>query len=347
MIGVATLAPIPGQAAESAKTPFLCLACGDAGGADLLSNIVLFLPLGLSLAALGVPWLVAAALGLALSGVVEAMQYGVVAGRDASLSDLVANTAGSAVGWVIMARRERWLRPSPAAARWLLVVWTALVAATVLFTRWALEPDLPRGTWYGQWTTGDPEPGFFSGRVVEVRLDGMRVPRWRVPSDLSQELAARSAEIVRLAAAVVTGPPEPEPRRILSLATARVRFLSLGTGHGDLSFGVRTRSARLRLLTPRFRLANGMATAVGDTLLIGGWYTSGRAAIRSEGASARAAAYRLGWLDPWVFLWPGSVPAGAGLWLLRLATILTFLLPAWLWRRGVVPTPSKENRPAQ
>jgi hypothetical protein len=335
VILVATLTPIPGQAIESAKTPFLCVACGDAGGADLVSNIVLFLPLGLSLAALGFPWLLTAGLGVALSGFVEGMQYAVVAGRDASLSDLLANTTGTALGWLLMARREEWLQPSPGAARPLLIVWTVLCIVTLLFTRWALEPDLPQGTWYGQWTTGDPEPEFFSGRVLQVEFGGSEVPHWRVPESLRQRMVTGSADSVRLDAIVVAGPLISEPRRVLSLAAEDLRFLSVGTGGGDLSFAVRTRAARLRLLSPRFRLADGMDAAVGDTVSISGRYVSGRGRIRSIGASERIADFRLGWLDPWVFLWPGSVPANVGLWLLRVGTLLVLLPPLWLWRKGI------------
>lgn len=326
---MATLTPIPGQAAESAKTPFLCFACGDTGGADLLNNVVLFIPFGLSLAAMGLPRFHAVAFGLALSGLVETMQYGVIAGRDASLNDLVANTAGTVLGWVVMSLRHRWLQPSPLAARRLCIAWIGWVMATMLFTRWALEADLPTGPWYGQWAEGGYAPEFFSGRVVEARLGNIGVLHGRIPDSVRALMAERSADTVWIEATIVAGSRESEPRRILSLASADNRVISLGTGDGDLSFGIRTNSARLRLLSPKFRLAEGMG-GEGTKVVIRAWYASGRAILQSCGATNLTAEIQLGWLDPWVLFWPGSVPS-MGLPVLRLGILILFLVPGLFW----------------
>ena len=94
MILAVTLTPMPHQAAQVALTGPFCLACGDGGGADFVLNIALFLPLGAALAAAGLRARTVVLLGLALSAGVELLQFSVIPGRDATVGDVVANTAG-------------------------------------------------------------------------------------------------------------------------------------------------------------------------------------------------------------------------------------------------------------
>ena len=327
-VGGATLTPIPEQAARSALTPFLCLPCGDTGGADLVLNIVLFFPLGISFAAVGWNAAATALIGLALSGLVEGLQYAVIPGRDASLSDLVANTAGAALGWGLWASRDLWFRPSPAVAGRLLAAWVLGVGALFGFTRWALQPDLPSGTWYGQWG-GDP-PEFFTGQVLEVRLGGVRLPHWRIPESVRRG-ATRAADTVLFEAVIRTGPTAVESGRILSVADSVARFVSFGQHGDDLTFGIRTRSTKLRLLSPRFLLDKGMEAEPGDTVELRGQYVAGRASVESQGTRLRSTEVQLTALDSWVFLWPGAVRSGGLLLLMRAGTLVLLLGPLWRW----------------
>lgn len=64
-------------------------------------NVVLFLPFGVSLRWLGVNLYWAVALGFALSLGVEVLQRTVIPGREAELQDLIANTIGALVGWLL------------------------------------------------------------------------------------------------------------------------------------------------------------------------------------------------------------------------------------------------------
>jgi len=329
-IAAATLGPLPGQATQSAVTPFLCLPCGETGGADLILNIVLFLPLGLSLAALGWSGMAAAMSGFALSGLVEALQYLVIPGRDASLGDLVANTAGAAVGWALWASRDMWLRPSPAVARRLGAAWVLGVGALLGFTHWALHSDLSGSTWYGQW--GGEPPEFFTGQVLEVRLGGVKLRHWRIPESVRRG-ATRAADTVLLEAVIRTGPTAVESGRVLSVADSVARFVSFGQHGDDLTFGIRTRSAKLRLLAPRFLLDQGMKAKLGDTLELRGQYADGRASVESQGTRLRSMDVQLTALDSWVFFWPGAVRHGSLLLLLRTGTLVVLLVPLWGWVR--------------
>ena len=95
-IAILTLRPVPTQAAASASTPLLCLVCGSNGGADVFLNLLLFAPLGVGLRLAGWRWRSVVATAALVSFAVELLQFTVVTGRDASLSDLVTNTTGAA-----------------------------------------------------------------------------------------------------------------------------------------------------------------------------------------------------------------------------------------------------------
>jgi glycopeptide antibiotics resistance protein len=64
-------------------------------------NVVLFLPFGVSLRWLRVNLYWAIALGFALSLGVEVLQRTVIPGREAELQDLIANTLGALLGWLL------------------------------------------------------------------------------------------------------------------------------------------------------------------------------------------------------------------------------------------------------
>ena len=329
-VGGATLTFIPEQAARSALTPFLCLPCGDTGGSDLLLNIVLFLPLGICLAAVGWNTAATALIGFALSGLVEGLQYAVIPGRDASLSDLVANTAGAALGWGLWASRDLWLRPSPAGTKRLLMVWGLGVTSLLAVTHWGLSTDPSGGTWHYEGAGDGSALDFFAGRVLEVRLGGEPIPRGVAPP-LFRERTVRTVDTVRLEAEVQAGPQGAQSGTIVSVADSAKRVATFWQHGRDLAFSVRTRGARLGLLSPRFLLPQGMDAEPGDTLELLGQLVAGRATLMSQGTVDRSASVQLTALDSWAFFWPGIIRQGMVLLWLRAGTAALILLPAWRW----------------
>ena len=108
-----TLWPLPEFTYRASLSPVYCLVCGDQGLQDVIQNILMFLPLGVALRYAGVRPSRALLLGFLLSLFVETMQFFVVPGRDASLSDLVTNTTGAGLGAVIAPFIPMAFRPSP------------------------------------------------------------------------------------------------------------------------------------------------------------------------------------------------------------------------------------------
>src|SRR5579862_6439631 len=90
-----TLRSAPSQAAEVQQLRWYCIVCGDSGGADILLNVLLFLPLGLTARALGWRLRNTILLLMTLSIAIEVTQGTLLVGRDASLGDVCSNTAGS------------------------------------------------------------------------------------------------------------------------------------------------------------------------------------------------------------------------------------------------------------
>lgn len=106
---VATLSPA-GRTIDS--TWNWSLASGEAALAELLQNLIFFIPFGIGLALTGMRPLVAIALGTLLSFSVEFAQQW-IPGRDPAVADIVCNTISTAVGVGLVRNAQRWLLVSP------------------------------------------------------------------------------------------------------------------------------------------------------------------------------------------------------------------------------------------
>ncbi len=148
VIVAATL--LPGNAIDPGRMPpRWCLACGDLWLTDVVSNVVLFMPLG---AALGWrwlgrhwPWWSALAAGMLLSIVVEFLQsIGIPPGRSSAIADVLSNTAGTVVGFLTARHLPSLVALRGARAARLAWLWSAVVTAAMVLTSMALGP---RNAW--------------------------------------------------------------------------------------------------------------------------------------------------------------------------------------------------------
>ncbi len=140
LILLATLAPYNAITAGQ-MPPRWCLACGGLWLTDGISNVVLFAPLGLALAMLGVRWWVVALLSAGFSLGVEWLQsIGFPPMRSAALADVVANALGGLVGVWVLALRGMLFPASWRVAVRLAWGWAAGVVAVLALTSAALGP---------------------------------------------------------------------------------------------------------------------------------------------------------------------------------------------------------------
>ncbi|MGH8510253.1 MAG: VanZ family protein [Gammaproteobacteria bacterium] len=277
-----TLYPMPKQIENASATNIWCLVCGEIGVVDVLLNVVLFLPLGSGLNLLGLSRF-RALLTIGLTTLtVEALQLGLIVGRYASLSDLLTNCAGGAIGYVVAPHWRQIVR-TPSRTSFLLAVvgavgWLMIQA----FTAWALERSLPKGIYYGQWAPVLGQFEHFTGEVLAAQVGGIRLPGTRL-SDSRLVREALLAPTVVLEVRALSGLPTVDIAPIFSIFDAGQReIVLLGQNGRDLVFHIRTRTGPLKLRSPSVHLSNALPGRAGSSLVLQARYTPGHYHLRSE-----------------------------------------------------------------
>ena len=350
LVLVATLRPGDPEVLE--PTGPLCLVCGRNGGADVVRNLLLLLPLGAALAALGLPLGRAAAVGAGLSLFVEAIQLLVLPGRAATLSDLLTNSAGTTVGWLVVARGPHLWRPAPQLARRLAAAGIVGWAATAAGGAWAVTP-LPAGrdAWLMRIPPSARVVRAFEGEILTATLNGRplglgsadRAPGRRigVAPPLPPELALDPP--LRLAAVAHAMYPPGMLRPLVFGYGPRPEWpeiVVLGQRQRGLHFRFRTRSTRLRLPSPTFVLRDafpatggsaGATQATGEVVRVAGELAEGRVALRAGyGDVERRFAARLSPYVAWSLVLAPLVVDDVGL-VIGAGYLALLALPAAFW----------------
>jgi len=321
-IATLTLRPAPAQILDAQRTPLDCLVCGDVGGADVLLNIALFVPLGLGLFGLrrSLRFTVTAALMLSLS--IELLQYTVVIGRDATLSDVLTNTAGGALGWLLGAFGLRLLAPSRRAAAILAGAATLAWIVAYAVSAWALHPAPSGGSYWGQWNHDFPDRGTFAGRVSLAELDGVALPDGPIQRTavLRRRLASGGFDLVVRA---TSGRAEEDNAQIFGLANDEGDiFLEWRQKDRDYEFTMRGRAALLRFHSPELLLRGAAPGRPGAPVTLDVSWHDG--VITASAASVGRVTTRVLVLAPsvsWTFVWPwnrdrgGAMKATGAAWL--------------------------------
>jgi glycopeptide antibiotics resistance protein len=111
--------------------------------ADGILNLLLFVPLGLTLGWNSRSTWISVACGLILSTAIEMAQT-LVPGRDPELSDIVFNTLGTVVGALLARRPYAWLTPDPQRSSILASIAVGAVGVVMAATVLLLSPIGPR-----------------------------------------------------------------------------------------------------------------------------------------------------------------------------------------------------------
>ena len=197
LIAWATLAPHGPVADEDAARRF-CIWCGDSRLTDAIANVALFVPLGFGLLLRGVSMRRAIAVCVLYTLAIETFQYfGLPAGRVASVSDVLTNSAGAVAGALFVRYWRLFAFPAHRHARWLAAGWTAVCSAVFLASGWAVSSPtwrIERGTSYelsnaiaaldvlrGGAIRLGPMPftpgfGWFSASVTGAAFNGVAIP---------------------------------------------------------------------------------------------------------------------------------------------------------------------------
>ena len=205
---IASVTLTPGEGPAAANVAPLCLVCGSYGGADAILNVLLFAPLGFGLALWGVRAGRALLTALAVTILIETLQWFIIPGRDATLGDVAMNFLGAAFGFVAGARITGLLLPTPDGAARLLGVWTIGWLGLQALSAYALVPAptagaVPAAARRAQ-LAGDLEPLCFAARERRRRLAEPQVPQAHLLQVPQRPRQARVA--VQAADRLVHGP---------------------------------------------------------------------------------------------------------------------------------------------
>jgi len=256
LVLLATLRSEPAQSDRAAETAWHCLVCGEAGVTDVLLNLLLFAPLGMGLRALGARWWTAALLALGLTLAIEAAQATLLAGRDASLGDVVANTAGGLLGWWLWGGRDRLRAATPRLARSVAAALLMASTAVWLLSAWGLQPEgSSSGPWVGQrtrvWSGHDPFPG---------ALGLATIGDIEIPNDplITRPVLAKGFTLSMLLMRQDSTTPS-KPVSLLRVVDGRGALqLSVAQRGEAMLVSSRVRASRWRVRTPTWRFEEAM-----------------------------------------------------------------------------------------
>jgi hypothetical protein len=249
------------------------LASGDEAAAELIQNLLLFIPFGAALVLLkgDVSWQRLLLSGLTLSFTVEFLQQW-IPGRDPSLGDIVANGLSTLLGAALVWTVPRWLHSAAHRASWLSFAAAAVAATAWLGTGWLFQPTLPHTTYYDRWTPDIPQWPNYRGKVVWAELGSVPLADGPIggAQDLGRTLLAAGAPL-RIRAIAGPAPRASAPLLTINDAAYRDIFI-VGVDRADLLVVYRTRGAALTFSRPDLRARGALAgVQPGDTFAVVVW----------------------------------------------------------------------------
>ncbi len=339
LIAVLTLWPVREPRSAPTLSPW-CLACGELGGNDVLNNLLLFAPVGLMLVAAGwrLPRAVLAA-GL-LSLTVETLQFTVIPGRDASLSDLVANTSGAMIGALIYRHRGSWMTPSPRQARAGTFMAGALCAGALAAGAWLMQPAIPREPLVSQWAPRRPHWIVFRGVLHDVKVNGVSLQHSGPPDAASYAASVRHRSLDLESSFTSAATPRRGTIVVTRVVGKDNEYAFLAQSGDAFLFRLRLRASDFLFRSPLLAVA-GAFPAGGETVhTVSGlrgpvvYSDVDGPDVHVTGAVPLRAA--LGWtiLVPFTFALAGWASLVSGLWVAGLTTPLGFYAGASGERRS-------------
>lgn len=325
-------------------TSITCLVCGELGGIDVVLNVLLFVPFAVGLALAGLSWRWVVAIGAATTLLIEVLQLTTVYGRDASLSDVLTNTTGAAVGAALAPHWRTFLIPEARAARRLMIVASVAWIAMQLASAAMLRPDLPETAYYGQWQAELGQFDRFRGVLHEASLNGERLPTGRFP-DTPRARRSMLETGIAVQARITTGTLTDRLAPIVSVFDdQQTEVVVLGQDRHDLVFRIRLKPSGFRFRSPGIRLPNVFTGAEGDTVEImarffgnGFQLTAGNRSVVVPESASWGWSFVSPWFhgfgpgfDPFSFLWLSTLFVPLGFWSTRAVDRAGPSAVAWL-----------------
>lgn len=200
------------------ESPILCIVCGSLGGVDFILNVVLFVPIGMTLRWTMGRWWDVVIIGFITTVVIETLQWRVIPGRDAALGDVIANTLGTLIGgWLAVAVFD-WVRAGSLEARMYARMSGMAAALVVIASALLLQPLVPRYPLWVQWEPVRMLTDPFQGKLINVEVKGHRIRG--AESYRADKVFDPSARSVHVRAELETPGPAPSRRTAIIVRTA-------------------------------------------------------------------------------------------------------------------------------
>lgn len=303
LVGVLTLTPVGGWSPRMSSG---CLLCGELGGADLIRNILMFMPAGLFLARRRVSVTVAVGLGLLLSAGLESAQL-VVPGRHAAMRDVLVNAMGVGTGVVFYRALAAGLLN---ANRAVFAAAALLPIVAVALTGWLLQPLQTDDVYYAQWVPRRPYYARWDGALLDAAVGGTRTPIGRLRNTDEIRASLRAGGPVALTFRAGT-PTNSLTAIYVVMDGVQREILMVGADGHDLVVRSRIRAVAWRLDQPDQRFPDFLARHLpSDTIRLAARFDAlGRACVSLSGEERCAPRAALG--SAWgIVLWKGELAPG-------------------------------------
>ena len=287
------------------------LTTGDAALAELIANLILFIPLGVSLTLAGVRPQRAIAAGALLSFTVEFLQQW-IPGRDPSVGDILANSISTALGMLLVVAAPLWLHVSPRRSAWQARI-TAVIAVLAWYgTGMLVRQKFPPGPYNIVPTPRIHSLANYEGKVLKV-----------TPGFQSVEVRAVAAPT----------PPGRTSPLLAALARNDERVLVLAVDDHDLTLHYDMPALHWTLEQPPLRLPGGMTqVAPSDTFTAATWHDSTNICLRVNATTRCHLGYTIG--DGWKLIY---YPEDWAPWMLGVINTLWMVgcvIGVGFWGRG-------------
>lgn len=315
-----TLRPI-----DQVSTSAPCLICGQFGGVDFILNVVMFLPVGVGLGLAGAGWRAAVAAGFLVSGVIEALQWQIIPGRDASLGDLLSNTTGAISGGVLVPGAAALWRARDRSAFRMAIPVAALSSVLAITLAFLLAPAPPAGPQVAQWAA--PRPGFDSlpGVLRQAALNGHSLRG----GDTLPLPVVRHPEALTAVVAVVDAHRGSTRRKAFVVAAANSseeEAFFLGQWGDALVFRASQSASRLRLRPVMVRLKRAFGTSQTPATVTLEARADRRSITLARGDGPGVSVPRTIGLA-WTLLLPWDVPVDGSLGFMNAMCLAVIVLP--------------------
>lgn len=323
-------------------TPTFCIFCGPLGGVDFILNLVLFVPIGVSLRWATGSLRTTAIVGVATTLVIESLQWRLIGGRDASLGDLLANTLGTMIGAWLGTTLFRWLNATGSRAGRLSSAFAIATSLLVAVSAVLLQPIVPRYQQFVLWTPRRPNMDPFLGQLVTLELNG----RTRGASESFDPKEAFDTLARSLSMRAHIASPAPDPTRrlamIVRLANTLEEGFSLAQWRDAAAFRTHMVAVRVKLRSIMVGLDGAFSsthTRTAGGLVIEGYSDPRAISLRQYPDGESAALVRRTVGLAWALFLPRDVALNQRWWPVNAIWLCMLMLPAAFlairsWRTG-------------